>query len=89
MALSKKIQDLAIDSDTEKGHLCAACQTDGEYLPAVKYCLDCNQPLCQSCAASHRRIKQIQGHKLVDNKHQDAVKVAQILSSVLTCVTTG
>ena len=85
MALSKRMQDLSTGSDTEKGDLCAACKVDGEYRRAVKFCLDCNQPICQSCTDSHRRIKQIQGHQLVDNKSQDAVKVAQILSSVLTC----
>lgn len=85
MALSKTIQDLSIGSDTEKGDLCAACAVDGEYRPAVKFCLDCNQPICQSCVDSHRRIKHIQGHKLVDNKNEDAVKTAKILSSCLAC----
>lgn len=85
MALSKTIQDLSIGSDTEKGDLCAACAVDGEYRPAVKFCLDCNQPICQSCVDSHRRIKHIQGHKLVDNKNEDAVKTAKILSSCLVC----
>ena len=37
------------------------------------------------CVDSHRRIKQIQDHKLVDNKNKDAVKIAQTLSSILAC----
>ena len=83
MALSKTLEDLSLGSDTEE-ELCAACAVDREYRPAVKFCLDCSQPICQSCVDSHRRIKQIKTHKLVD-KTEDAVQVARTLSSFLQC----
>ena len=35
------MQDLSLGSDTEKGDLCAACETDGEYRLAVRFCLYC------------------------------------------------
>lgn len=86
MALSKTVDDLTIlGSDSEKGDLCAACAGDGDYRPAIKFCLDCSQPICQACVDSHRKIKMIQGHKLVDNKNEDAVKIAKSLSSCLAC----
>ena len=85
MALSKTLGNLVIDSDTENGDLCAACKIDGEYRPAVKFCLECCQAICQTCVNYHRRIKHLQGHKIVDNKNQDAVKIAQTLASCLTC----
>ena len=85
MAQSKTTEDSTLSSDTEKGNLCAACAVDGDYRSAVKFCLDCSQPICQSCVDSHRKIKMIQGHKLVDNRNEDVVKVAKTLSSCLAC----
>ena len=84
MALSKTMEDLTLGSDTEKRDLCAACAVDGDCRPAVKFCLDCSQPICQTCVDSHRKIKQIKTHKIVE-KTEDAVKVAETLSSCLAC----
>ena len=85
MALSKTMEDLNLGSDTEKRDLCEACAVDGEYRPALKFCLDCSQPICQTCVDCHRRIKQLQGHKLIDSNNEDAVIVAKLLSSCLAC----
>ena len=65
MAHSKNVEELTLNSgsDSEKD-LCEACEVFREYRPAVKFCLDCIQPICQLCVDSHRRIKLIQGHKL-------------------------
>ena len=84
MALSKSLQELAIGSDVEKGELCGACKIDGDYRQAVEFCLDCNQPICQTCVDCHRRIKQKQGHKLMENT-PEAVRAAQVLSACLIC----
>ena len=81
--LSKTMGDLTVGS--EEMDLCPACELDGEYRHVVKFCLDCNQSICQSCVDSHRRIKQIQIHKLVDNKKEEAVKIAKTLSASMTC----
>ena len=87
MALSRPYAtEVETTSDTEeKGTLCVACITDGESRRAVKYCLDCNQAICQSCVDSHRRIKQIKDHKLVNNVDKDAMEVSQFLFNCLTC----
>ena len=85
MALSKKMEDLVLDSDAETENFCAACALDGEYRLVVKFCLDCSQPICRTCVDSHRRIKQIQNHKLVDNKNEDSLKHAKMLSSCIAC----
>ena len=81
----KLVNDVSLGSDTEKRDLCGACAVDGEYRPALKFCLDCSQPICQTCVDYHRRIKLLQRHKLVDNKNDEAVKVAKTLSSCLAC----
>ena len=85
MALSKTMKDMVLGSDAETGDFCAACAVDGEHRIVVKFCLDCSQPICRVCVDSHRRIKQIQGHKLVDNKNEDSIKHAKTLSSCLAC----
>ena len=85
MALSKSEIDVEAGSDGEKVILCAACNNEGDHRPAVKYCIDCNQQLCKACVDSHRKIKQVKDHKLVDHANEDEVKLAQILSSYLVC----
>ena len=50
------------------------------------FCLECNQSICRSCVDSHRRIKQIQRHTLVDKRNKKAtIKIAKVLSSIQTC----
>lgn len=85
MALSKPDADIEIGSDVEKVTLCAACNDEGDHRPAVKYCIDCSQPLCKACVDSHRKIKLLKDHKLIDHANEDAVKLAQLLSSYLAC----
>ena len=75
----------AVEQDIRSDQLCAACKTDGENRPAVKYCLDCSQLICQFCVDSHRRIRQIRNHKLVDHSSEEALKGAQSLSTCLAC----
>ena len=85
MACSKIKQEVEIGSEVEKDILCAACKSDGDHKPAVKYCLDCNEPICQHCVDSHRRIKQIKGHTLVDHVTEDTLKLAEFLSTTIKC----
>ena len=85
MAQSKLVHDVEIVSDAVKDILCAACKADGDNKPAIKYCLDCSQQICQQCVDSHRRIKQIQNHKLLDNTNEESLKLSQFLSSNLKC----
>lgn len=85
MALSKPQTAVRSVDHSEKETICGACKADGDTRPAVKYCLDCNQPICQTCVDSHRRIKQISVHKLVDHTKEDAVNVGQFLSRCLAC----
>ena len=85
MAHSKPAHAMETGSDAVKDISCAACKADGDNKPAVKYCLDCSQPICQQCVDSHRRIKQIQNHKLLDQFNQEALKLVHFLSTSLNC----
>ena len=85
MACSKTSREIETGSDAEKETLCIPCKLDGDHKPAVKYCLDCNEPICQHCVDSHRRIKQIKNHKVVDNMTEDTLKLAAFLSTTIKC----
>ena len=88
MALSKPPADLETTetaSDAKKDILCAACCVQGDLKKAVKYCIDCNQPICQLCVDCHGRFKQLKDHKLVDCVNEDSLKLAEFLSSCLFC----
>ena len=84
-AATEKQPKPPVDQDLRSDQLCAACKTDGENRPAVKYCLDCSQLICQFCVDSHRRIRHIRNHKLVDHSSEEALKGAQSLSTCLAC----
>ena len=85
MSYSKPNTGVETGSDAEKVKLCAVCSNEGDHRPAVKYCIDCDQPICKSCVEFHRRIKLLKDHKLIDHENEDAVKLAQLVSSYLAC----
>ena len=87
MACSKAKYDTEISSDSVKEIWCAACKSDGETNLAVKYCLDCQEYICQHCVDSHRRIKLIKKHKLVDHMSKDTPKLAEFFSCNMNCPT--
>ena len=78
-------QEVDTSSDVEKIVLCGACLSANENRPAVKFCLDCSQPICQQCVDSHGKINQIRNHKLVDKVDDESAKIAALVSSCLSC----
>ena len=76
--------EIDTSSDAEKTASCGACLSAGENRPAVKFCLDCSQPICQQCVDAHGRINTIRNHKLVENIDESA-KLTEVLSSCLAC----
>lgn len=85
MAHSKEMLTIEISSDADKESLCAPCKAEGEHRQATKYCIDCGQLVCKNCVDSHRRFKELKGHKLVDSSNEDDLKLSQMLSSCLIC----
>ena len=67
--------------------LCVPCQSTGEPLPAVKYCINCSEPLCKQCVAYHMKFGATKSHKLVDCSTHDTrhFKGAKQLSVYMTC----
>jgi hypothetical protein len=48
---------------------CEICDRAVIRLPALGYCVDCEEHLCQSCFKSHKRPKPLRHHQLLDNEH--------------------
>ncbi|XP_045187892.2 E3 ubiquitin-protein ligase TRIM71-like [Mercenaria mercenaria] len=48
---------------------CQPCDRDDLRLPAVGYCVDCEEHLCDLCVNTHRRPKPLRHHKLLDKSH--------------------
>ena len=87
MAFSKSPDDLETTETASDAEdiLCAACCVQGDVKKAEKYCIDCNQPICQLCVDCHGRFKQLKDHKIVDCVNEDSLKLAEFLSSCLFC----
>ncbi|XP_052817946.1 protein wech-like [Mya arenaria] len=46
--------------------LCGPCFEEGNEVPATKFCVDCDDHLCETCVQYHRKVKLIKNHKLID-----------------------
>lgn len=46
--------------------LCDPCKYDGDSKPAVGFCVDCDDFLCDTCYKYHCTPKQTRNHKLQD-----------------------
>ena len=66
---------------------CVPCQSTGESLPAVKFCINCSDPLCKTCVEFHMKFRATKAHKLVDCSTRDTrhFKGAKQLSIYMTC----
>lgn len=69
----------------ENALLCSPCETSGGSKRAIKYCLDCDETLCEMCADCHMKFKSTKGHKLVSCKEKDEYEGARMLSKSLMC----
>ena len=65
--------------------LCDPCQTSHASKPAIQYCLDCDELLCEICADCHMRFKSTKGHKLVSCEEKYRYEGARLLSKSLMC----
>ena len=56
-----------------KLNLCDACledSVDSCNIPPIVFCVECNQKLCGDCCRSHKKIKAVGGHQLIDLKNK-------------------
>ncbi|XP_045213249.2 E3 ubiquitin-protein ligase TRIM71-like isoform X2 [Mercenaria mercenaria] len=65
---------------------CQPCDRDDLRLPAVGYCEDCEEHLCDSCFNTHRKPKPIRHHKLLG---KDNIPRTQNLSTMSSSTNVG
>ena len=55
---------------------CEGCDEDDESRrkQAVKFCVECQQKICEDCASSHRRLRVSKGHKLVEIGDEEGMR---------------
>ncbi|XP_053379856.1 uncharacterized protein LOC123528267 [Mercenaria mercenaria] len=46
---------------------CNLCFKDGKNIPSVKFCVDCNQLMCQTCLNHHNKFDMMKDHQIQDN----------------------
>ena len=51
-----------LNSETQ---VCTPCTREGNTTAAKHWCRDCFEPLCEFCKGIHRKIKQINGHRII------------------------
>ena len=71
---------MATQSDTL---LCSPCETS--HRPAIQYCLDCDELLCEVCTDCHKKFKSTKDHNLVRCEERDDYEGARLLSKSLLC----
>ncbi|XP_062590144.1 uncharacterized protein LOC134251743 [Saccostrea cucullata] len=55
-------EGIPLNSDTQ---ICTPCKREGKSTVARHWCRDCFEPLCEFCKGIHRKIKQINGHRII------------------------
>ena len=65
--------------------LCGPCESSRESKPAIRFCLDCDETLCETCADCHMKFKSTKGHKLVSCDEKGDYEGARMLSKSLMC----
>ncbi|XP_052817947.1 tripartite motif-containing protein 45-like [Mya arenaria] len=46
--------------------LCGPCLEEETEVPATKFCIDCEEHLCDTCVQYHRKVKLTKTHELID-----------------------
>ncbi|VDI72363.1 Hypothetical predicted protein [Mytilus galloprovincialis] len=61
--------------------MCGPCTRMDKTAPAVQFCTDCEDPLCADCVSTHKAIKVLAVHHLID----EDVRTDKIFSIKRTC----
>ena len=62
----KKHEKVNVADNSDNKTLCTVCEEDGEKTEAAAYCMECQDNLCSSCKASHRKNRQTKSHTIVE-----------------------
>ena len=74
-------------SDQLFDHTCGSCITDDRETEASKYCEDCAEYLCDSCADFHRKLPLLKNHSVVPTSNISDEKPDHRLKNYCACNT--
>ncbi|XP_060552736.1 uncharacterized protein LOC132714021 [Ruditapes philippinarum] len=69
-----------------EGFTCEPCLREEQNVPAVSFCYECSEKVCESCVKIHKKITSLSRHKLykLDDKGMDVSKF-NFLKSLTMC----
>ena len=76
-----------VSSDQLFNHICGSCKTDGKDAEARKYCENCAEYLCDSCADFHRKLPLLRNHNVVPASNISGEKPNRRLKDYCACNT--
>ncbi|XP_045187478.2 uncharacterized protein LOC123545199 [Mercenaria mercenaria] len=76
MANAKATLSDTINEGSDDWHefTCGACDKEGKFIKADKYCVECDENLCKDCVKLHNRFGAMKMHQLHDKYFKDGRK---------------
>ncbi|XP_011405118.2 PREDICTED: E3 ubiquitin-protein ligase TRIM71-like [Amphimedon queenslandica] len=65
---------------------CDKCIVDDSSDPAVVYCCDCGQFLCDLCKKVHKRSRKEASHKLIDLETKESIELPTVKHEAIYCI---
>ncbi|XP_052817945.1 E3 ubiquitin-protein ligase TRIM33-like [Mya arenaria] len=75
--MAEKVADTSDNADSVGGklnketdhrvRLCEPCFEEGAEVPAAKFCVECEDYLCETCVQYHRKVKPTKTHELINS----------------------
>lgn len=84
-AVSKLVFDVATESHSDSELLCTPCESSRRSEPAVHFCMDCDELLCQTCTDCHMKFKLTKSHRLRRCEKSEDISGARMLATALMC----
>ncbi|XP_060584074.1 uncharacterized protein LOC132740231 [Ruditapes philippinarum] len=73
-------QTMYQDSDIKHDFPCLPCTQEGRNVAAIKYCVECDENLCQKCVGDHNKFSAMRRHQLLDTVKQPSGKRQELPS---------
>ena len=87
MASVDASKSINTSSDQIFDHFCGSCKTDYKETEARKYCENCAEYLCDSCADFHRKLPLLRNHNVVPSSNISSGKPNRRLKDYCACYT--
>ena len=70
------LDSIAAGSAEDFDNKCDPCQTEGQYIEAHGFCIQCQEYLCKTCYDCHRKTRFSRSHTILEKDEFDKVHIA-------------